>query len=167
MKMRTKIGVITVGSVLALALGVASFRPSSNTRSGSVVNVSLQDVSGKPLSSLFDGMPIDKRYPEFKRLVAEQRSQRCGQRPRQASRLLRELGLWFEPVVHACVGCNCGYREVPPYVYCTYCGNNPYHGNLRDALGDDGIMNGRLVCTTGPNCPGIVQTVNCSCPNPP
>ncbi|MGI9074293.1 MAG: hypothetical protein ACR2JB_23940 [Bryobacteraceae bacterium] len=165
--MRTKIGVITVGSVLALALGVASFRPSSNTRSGSVVNVSLQDVSGKPLSSLFDGMPIDKRYPEFKRLVAEQRSQRCGQRPRQASRLLRELGLWFEPVVHACVGCNCGYREVPPYVYCTYCGNNPYHGNLRDALGDDGIMNGRLVCTTGPNCPGIVQTVNCSCPNPP
>ena|ERR1700685_4371764 len=71
MGMRTKIGMIMAGSVLVL-LAAGGFWHSFNARSASAMNVSLQDASGKPLRSLFDGMPVDKRYPEFKRLVAEQ-----------------------------------------------------------------------------------------------
>lgn len=163
MKMRTKMGVITASSVLALA--VPSFRHLSTAGSASEMKVSLQDISGKPLSSLFNGMPVDKRYPEFKRLVAKQRPSACGRRPSQASRLLRELGLWMQPVVHACGNCgDCGFRETPPFVVCDFCGKNPYHGEIREAADDDGIRNGSLVCTTGPNCPGVVETVNCTCP---
>lgn len=176
MKMRMNIGVITAGSVLVL--GVASFRPSSNARSASAIKVSLQDMSGKPLSSLFDGMPIDKRYPAFKRLVTEQRSQRCGQRPSQARRLLQELGFWFEPVVHAGrsdigklmgIECSCGYTTYKAIAFCTQaCGGYAYDFELARVQPPAGIKSGPRVCTKPPpaDCPGEITTSTCNCPPP-
>ena len=169
MKMKTKVGIIATGSVLVLSLAVASFRPFSNAGSASAMKVSLQDMSGKPLSSLFDGMPIEKRYPEFKRLVAERRSQKCGQRQTRASRLLQELGLWIEPVVHACgtIGCSCGYIPETPDDPCSRdCGIIFTEVDLRHVPGDDGIKNGAPKCTAlpPPTCPGYIPNERCKCP---
>jgi len=169
MKMRTKTGMISVGSVLVLALAVASFRPSSKTRSRSAVNVSLQDVSGRPLSSLFDGMPVDKGYPAFKRLVADRRPSRCGGRPNQARRLLRELGLWFESVVHAMPppNCSCGYiPSGEQYDPCsTDCGFELVYPDITRSTGREGIKGGAPLCKElpPPTCPGYIPTIRCEC----
>lgn len=168
MNVRTKIGVIAAGSVLVLAFAVASFRPFFNARSVSAMKVSLQDVSGKPLNSLFDGMPIDEQYPQLRRLLAERRPSRCGRRPSRAVRLLQEVGLWFEPVVHACPSnCgDCGYVTGEPIDYCSEeCGGNPYNYNLMRSRPEDGIGNGTPRCKVGPpaDCPGEVPTTDCDC----
>jgi hypothetical protein len=138
-----------------------------------MVRVSLQDVSGKPLSSLFDGMRVDKRYPEFKRLIAAQRSSRC-ERPSRASRLLRELGLWFEPVVvYACSPspCTCPWEPTgDPYNPCaSACGAAIYDYDIKPAEDPrDGVDASALICRNGPSyeCPGESVTEKCVCPPP-
>lgn len=147
------------------------FWRSSHTRSASATIVSLQDTSGKPLKSLFDGMRVDKGYGDFKRLVAERHASRCRRQPSRVSRLLREIDLWFEPVVQACSGCReCGFAPAgDPFNPCARaCGAEIYDYDLEKADPPVGITTAPPVCLNGPSneCPGWIPTTTCICQNP-
>lgn len=165
---------VTVASILVLYLAVVHFW-SSKARVASTVKITLQDVSGKPLKSLFDEVQVDKRYPEFRRLVARQRASTCGERQGQMSRLLHRLHLWIDPVVYACPSsgsCSCAYRTAPPvYDPCASdCGTPELlDENIMDSNNPpDGVKAGALVCINGgkptTQCPGFSPTVDCHCP---
>jgi hypothetical protein len=160
------------GSVLALIVTAGGFWRPSHTRAAASMVVSLEDVSGKPLRSLFDGVAVDKGFPEFKRLVAERRSSRCSRRVSKASpSLLQRLGLWLEPVVHACNGCReCGFAPGgDPFNPCaSACGAEIYDYDLEKADPPVGITTAPPVCLNGPSqeCPGWIPTTTCICQNP-
>ena len=78
-------------------------------RPSTVRSVSLFDTSGRPLQSLFAGLPVDPRFAEFKRLVTDLANRpHCG-RPRSAlarlseaaGQFARRLGISADFVVHA------------------------------------------------------------------
>ncbi len=66
-----------------------------------MARVTLLNMSGSRLESLFKGLPIDPQYAHFKRLAAD-RVRRCNSRQiNQLTKSLKLLSSWFQPVVHA------------------------------------------------------------------
>jgi len=172
MKIGRNAKIAVAASAPALTLAASRFGPLatwSATRS-KVREVTLLDTSGRPLTSLFDGLQVDPLYPEFKRLAAERRH-KCSGPPSQTARLWlqvvhlgRLLGISSDFAVHAQGSCQgCGYQIVN-YVKCAEsCGGADYDGDLEDAPCNKGIYTGPTVCTEG-DCQGEVKTSNgCDC----
>jgi hypothetical protein len=148
---------------LGLGLAVPNVWFSSSHPDAAVKTVSVLDVSGEPLRSLFDGLKADPNYREFKQVSAG-RLLGCRRHPDRISRFWQLLGLSFDPVVQAqaCGGCG---NTINDWFQCVGCGDDLYDGPLDEANLDMGIMTGPTVCTTGDpfECPGEGSTDDCSC----
>lgn len=155
---------MVVGSGLLLGFIVTNFWPSGSHPAARAKSVSLLDVSGQPLNSVFEGVSADPLYPEFKRL-SEKRLLSCDRRSSSWSRFRAMLGLSFESVVHAQSNCGgCGYRVIYTSNCSSDCKGEPYDGYLDNADPNYGTTTGSLVCqTSASSCPGVAPTVNCVC----
>jgi hypothetical protein len=124
----------------------------------------LVDASGKRLTSVFEGLPVDPQYQQFKRALAERRLT-CNARPNRVGRLWQQLGLSFEPVVHADPDCGGCAMMVINWVNCAdVCGSIPYDGDLGFTDYSQGIKTGPIVCKDDSGqCSGEPSTQNCSC----
>ena len=164
MKLTKNTKMIVLGLGLLLGFILTNFRPSGSRPAAPAKSVSLLDISGRPLSSVFERLPADPLYPEFKRL-SEKRSLTCDRRSNSWSRFRTMLGLSFESVVHAQTSCgDCGYQVVYTANCSSDCGGNPYDGNLQPTSPSGGITTGPTRCQTSSSaCPGTTPTVDCTC----
>jgi hypothetical protein len=172
--MREKRKFLAVISTVAFVLAVASIslleHRFATTRRATPPAVF--DASGKPINSLFAGLPVDPGYSEFKRIAAEHKPA-CGANLTAAnntwerlSRTAELLGIsTVDPVVHA-DGCgDCGYRVVQSARCAGVCGGLPYDGDLEFTDETQGIENGAIICKNGVRGCGEIPTVNCLCDN--
>ncbi len=165
MKLNKDTKMIVVGLGLLLSFILTNFRPSGSHPAAQAKSVLLLDISGKPLSSVFERLPADPRYPEFKRL-AEKRLLTCSdKRSNFWSRFRTTLGLSFETVVYAQNACGgCGFVVVNDLKCASACGAAPAQGHLEYTDPSNGTTNGPTVCkNSSGQCPGEPTTVNCEC----
>ncbi len=130
----------------------------------SVRKVTLSDASGKPLRSLFAGVPSDPRFKRYLQLSALHSARSsCARKPTQVAHLLQLMGLSFDNVVYASPNCgDCGFHINQYYTCAEQCGGDAYDGELESGNSSDGIEVGSLTCTQG-GCSGTVATDNCTC----
>lgn len=90
--------IVTLVSVLVLlaALESARFASARFEWPGHLIKptVSVTDLGGRPLSSFFQALPVDPKYPEFKRLAAAHK-RTCGQRLSPVASLVRHVASFF------------------------------------------------------------------------
>ena len=146
---------------------VSGQRPQRANGKESYALVRVFDATGRPLASLFEGLPVDPRFPRYAKPPSV--SQGCGRAasPKRRSvwsSLLPLLGLSFEgPVVHA-QACDCG--ETPVYDSCAPVCEGMYWVGETEPSDDPhlGFFIAGLVCKNNSGqCPGESATPTCWC----
>ncbi len=127
------------------------------------------NISGYSLANVFDGMPVDTRYPSIKKRLAERASEvrQCDNQQSSIGRLITLLGLG--DVVHAQSSCSWDCCPVngtyPDNVDCSdpncQAGRwTPSYSSAECGIGDQGVGPG---CGNGQSCGGYCVASYCGC----